>query len=238
MNSERRAVEMAEVESATEEYSSQQATSGAADLESGEHRRIEREEQERNELWIQRMIDFQIIVAVLLVPVGIHLVTNPPGAFWGDSEVGGGNQTRGGGNQTECGGNQTRGHEAGKSVLSDMAPVTYYYFVGSATLSFVVSISLVLMRTCGFYVKRMWCVWVISGALWFAVMATVATYLISVVATTSKHAEGHVVDVVFYSLVGWAAGVVLVFLGCMCYKVGKHIQRNQTSRLRNYFRFR
>ncbi|KAJ4839936.1 hypothetical protein Tsubulata_048697 [Turnera subulata] len=99
-----------------------------------------------------------MVVASLIATMAFQAGINPPCGFWQEDSV---------------------AHEAGHSILATKDPHVYRIFVAFNTISFLASLSVILLLISGLPFKRRFSVWILTVIMWIAMIFMGLTYSVS-----------------------------------------------------------
>ncbi|MBA0671040.1 hypothetical protein Goklo_024882 [Gossypium klotzschianum] len=149
----------------------------------------------KKEDWLTRKRDSLMVVASLMATMSFQAGLTPPGGLWQDDFTG---------TATE------RSHEAGHSIIADTNQSYYTQYLAANTVSFMASMSIILLLVTGLPFQRRFFMWILTVIVWIAITSMAITYRISLLFITPKSQELDVTQVLDYALRAWLA--VMSFL--------------------------
>ncbi|XP_030448261.1 ankyrin repeat-containing protein BDA1-like [Syzygium oleosum] len=218
----------------------------------------EEDEKERKRKWQNSMHKTLMVVATLLATMSFQASISPPGGLWQDNVPGHENNTwhtvgysnitlPGGPGQDDVPGNENNTwHTVGKSIMAYRYPYGYKLFLTCNTVSFVASLSIIILLISGLPLKqRRIITWIAMLIMWVAITFMAATYAISISTTYPISISGHQPEeepLTFDGAItiGVLAWVVLMALLFLCHvvrlilklvrKVQKWVRKASTER--------
>ncbi|KAK8505254.1 hypothetical protein V6N13_045699 [Hibiscus sabdariffa] len=143
--------------------------------------------------WLTRKRDSLMVVASLMATMSFQTGLTPPGGLWQDGLI-----------QAPQGNNQTEGsYEAGTSITAYRNQSYYGQYLAANTISFIASMSIILLLITGLPFKRRFFMWILTVTMWVAISAMAYTYRISLLVFTPKSQELKVTEILNYALVAW-----------------------------------
>ncbi|KAL7123114.1 hypothetical protein ACP275_01G085600 [Erythranthe tilingii] len=171
--------------------------------------------------WLERKKDSLMIVASLIATMAFQVGVNPPGGVWQEDKL------------FDSEGNpEVYPHVAGFSVFASNYPEGYPRFYMINTISFIASLSIILLLMSGLPIRRRFFMWILMVITWVAITAIALTYLLSITVLTPDN------NVTLHSVLGL---VVLVWLGLMALVLVGHTVRlivRMVKKTRKMFRGR
>ncbi|XP_051137603.1 ankyrin repeat-containing protein At2g01680-like [Andrographis paniculata] len=160
---------------------------------------IKKSTRKHQDDWLEKKRSALMIVASLIATIAYQVGVNPPGGVWQDDNL-------------ES--NSKSIHVAGISIMARNNPVGYTKFYIVNTISFISSLSIILLLTSGLPIKRRFFVWILMVITWIAITATAVTY-ISVLALLAPPSmqDNYVLYVIGISVVVWVLLMALLLLG-------------------------
>ncbi|TYJ29819.1 hypothetical protein E1A91_A06G092500v1 [Gossypium mustelinum] len=149
----------------------------------------------KKEDWLTRKRDSLMVVASIMATMPFQAGLTPPGGLWQDDFTG---------TATE------RSHEAGHSIIADKNQSYYTQYLAANTISFMASMSIILLLVTGLPFQRRFFMWILTVTMWIAITSMAITYRISLLFITPKSQELDVTQVLDYALRAWLA--VMSFL--------------------------
>ncbi|XP_056176907.1 uncharacterized protein LOC115670980 [Syzygium oleosum] len=155
-------------------------------------------ERERKRKWQNTMHKTLMVVAILLATMAFQASITPPGGLW----------------QDDFSGNENfPAHTAGESVMADKYPIGYKRFVTCNTMSFVASLSIIMLLISGLPLKRRRITtWIAMLTMWAAITFTAATYAISISVFTPVSELQTFNEAIGYAVLAWVVLMALLFL--------------------------
>ncbi|XP_039051227.1 ankyrin repeat-containing protein BDA1-like [Hibiscus syriacus] len=156
----------------------------------------------KKEDWLTRKRDSLMVVASLMATMSFQAGLTPPGGLWQDGLL-----------QAPQGNNITDGtHEAGTSISAYRNQSYYGQYLAANTISFIASMSIILLLITGLPFKRRFFMWILTVIMWVAISAMTFTYRISLLVFTPKAQELNVSRILDYALVVWLLVMALLLL--------------------------
>ncbi|KAF3446088.1 hypothetical protein FNV43_RR11267 [Rhamnella rubrinervis] len=140
--------------------------------------------------WLTRKRDSLMVVASLIATMAFQAGLNPPGGLWQDDKE----------------------HMAGKSIMAVKQPDDYAYYLGTNTVGFVTSLSIILLLVTGLPFKRRFLMWVLTVIVWVTITCMALTYRTSIKNFTPQEQVRVSSRVVSYGVASWCGLMGLVFL--------------------------
>lgn len=142
--------------------------------------------------WLSKKRDILMVVASLVATMGFQAGVNPPGGVWQDSDA---------------------QHTAGSSIMADMHPNGYRYFLACNTAGFVASLSIILLLISGLPLKSKFFMWILMVIMWTAITSMALTYLLSIVTFTPKNEEKELNNIIGLTIIVWCGLMALLLIG-------------------------
>lgn len=142
--------------------------------------------------WLGRKRSALMVVASLIATVAFELGMTPPGGVWQDD---------------------SDKHQAGRAVMADQHPGEYGKFMIINTISFLASLSIILILISGLPLRRRRWMWSLMVITWIAITTQTGTYFLAVKQMVPDFLEDIYKHVSLYSVLGWLCLVGLVFVG-------------------------
>lgn len=152
--------------------------------------------------WLAKMRSALMIVASLVATVAFQAGLSPPGGVWASDYVVDSN-----GNQVE------KPHYAGQSVMAINLPEAYGQFLIFNTISFLASLSIILIQVSGLPLRRHRWMWTQLVIMWIAISTQSITYFISFVNLSPDRLKGTLSHVTRISVLIWFCLMGVVFIG-------------------------
>ncbi|KAF8369666.1 hypothetical protein HHK36_032310 [Tetracentron sinense] len=134
--------------------------------------------------WLGRKKSALMVVASLIATVAFQAGLAPPGGVWQDEL------------QTDANGNPVdKPHHVGMSVMAYEKPDIYGQFMIFNTISFLASLSIILLLVSGLPLKRRRWMWVLMVIMWLAISSSALTYFIALTNMTPEHVQRVLYDV-------------------------------------------
>ncbi|XP_039170112.1 ankyrin repeat-containing protein ITN1 [Eucalyptus grandis] len=175
----------------------------------------EEDKREQKRKWQNSMHKTLMVVATLLATMAFQTSITPPGGLWQEDFPGE---------------KDVKAHTAGESIMADRYPSRYKSFVICNTVSFIASLSIIMLLVSGLPLRqRRITTWIAMLTTWIAITFMAATYAISFsVFTPPKELE------TFVDAIGWA---VLAWLGLMALLFLWHVVRLIRKLVRKVLKF-
>ncbi|KAH1056839.1 hypothetical protein J1N35_034904 [Gossypium stocksii] len=151
----------------------------------------------KKEDWLTRKRDSLMVVASLMATMSLQAGLTAPVGLWQDDFTG---------TATE------RSHEAGTSILADTNQSYYSQYLAANTISFMASMSIILLLITGLPFKRRLFVWILTVIVWIAISSMGFTYRISLLVFTPKSQKLTVTRVLEYAVIAWIGVMALLLL--------------------------
>ncbi|KAK8976101.1 hypothetical protein V6N11_007595 [Hibiscus sabdariffa] len=156
----------------------------------------------KREDWLTRKRDSLMVVASLMATMSFQAGLTPPGGLWQDGSI-----------QAPQSNNIKDGsHEAGTSITAYRSQSYYSQYLAANTISFIASMSIILLLITGLPFKRRFFMWILTVIMWIAISAMAFTYRISLLVFTPKAEELNVTHILDYALVAWLLVMALLLL--------------------------
>ncbi|XP_048133720.1 ankyrin repeat-containing protein ITN1-like isoform X5 [Rhodamnia argentea] len=160
--------------------------------------RNEEKKKERKRKWQNSMHKTLMVVAILLATMAFQAGMTPPGGIWDNDFEGNANHTA---------------HFAGDSVMAQRYPGRYKVFIAFNTISFIASLSIIMLLISGLPLKRHR---IFTGIamliMWVAITFTAATYAISILVFTPDNGRNTAYEIVGFAVLAWVVLMALLFL--------------------------
>ncbi|KAL3500834.1 hypothetical protein ACH5RR_039927 [Cinchona calisaya] len=152
--------------------------------------------------WLAKMRSALMVVASLVATVAFQAGLSPPGGVWSTDYVVDSN-----GNRVE------KPHYAGQSVMAINLPEAYGQFLIFNTISFLASLSVILIQVSGLPLRKHRWMWTQLVIMWIAITAQSITYFISFVNLSPGRLKGTFNHVTRISVIIWLSLMGVVFIG-------------------------
>ncbi|KAI6682166.1 hypothetical protein NL676_036047 [Syzygium grande] len=157
----------------------------------------EEDERERKKKWQTSMHKSLMVVAALLATMAFQASITPPGGLWQEDSKEG----------------EIPAHKAGESIMADKYSLAYNKFVICNTISFVASLSVIIILISGLPLKwRRIPTWIAMLTMWVAITFTAATYAISMFVFTPASEERTFDQAIGNAVLAWVGLMTLLFL--------------------------
>ncbi|OWM63346.1 ankyrin repeat-containing protein BDA1-like [Punica granatum] len=169
----------------------------------------------RQNSWLERMRNSLMVVATLTATMAFQAGMNPPGGVWQDNA--GDNSTSVPVNSTisffglDVPGNSTITHLAGITVMGDSYYGVYLTFLVCNTISFIASLSIILLLISGLPMRRRLFVGVLMVIMWIVITSMALTYAISVIFLTPRGRDWSY-WVIWVGILAWMGLMTLLFV--------------------------
>lgn len=152
--------------------------------------------------WLAKMRSALMVVASLVATVAFQSVLSPPGGVWASDYV------------VDSNGNRVKNpHYAGESVMAINLPEAYGQFLIFNTISFLASLSIILIQVSGLPLRRHRWMWTQLIIMWLAITAQSITYFISFINLSPGRLKGTLNHVTRISVLVWLSLMGVVFIG-------------------------
>ncbi|MFQ6642784.1 hypothetical protein Gotur_017335 [Gossypium turneri] len=151
----------------------------------------------KKEDWLTRKRDSLMVVASLMATMSFQAGLTPPGGLWQDDFTGAATE---------------RSHEAGTSIIADTNQSYYSQYLAANTISFMASMSIILLLITGLPFKRRLFMWILTVIVWIAISSMGFTYRISLLVFTPKSQKLTVTRVLEYAVIAWIGVMALLLL--------------------------
>ncbi|GFZ15564.1 hypothetical protein Acr_24g0017540 [Actinidia rufa] len=162
--------------------------------------------------WLAKKRDALMVVASLLASMAFQAGVNPPGGVWQDNLTDG-----------------SAPHRAGEAVVAYNYPQTYKYYLRANTISFVASLSTLLLLISGLPFKRKTFMWILMAIMWLSITSMAFTYSYSIVAVTPKRDRESLRHTMFVAVPVWCGVMGLLLLGHTMRLAGRWLKREGKS---------
>lgn len=158
----------------------------------------EEDKREQKRKWQTSMHKTLMVVATLLATMAFQTSITPPGGLWQEDSKG------------EKG---VKAHTAGESIMADKYPLAYNFFVICNTVSFIASLSIIMLLVSGLPLRqRRITTWVAMLTMWIAITFMAATYAIPFFVFTPWKELEISVETIGCSVLAWLGFMALLFL--------------------------
>ncbi|XP_022724318.1 ankyrin repeat-containing protein ITN1-like [Durio zibethinus] len=156
--------------------------------------------------WVEEMQGTLMLVATLTATISFQVATNPPGGVWQQDYT---NTTAGMFNCSKDYGKCV----AGTAVLAYVFPGNYLVLTIVAIISFIASLSVVLLAISGLPLKNKLCTWLMTIAMIIAITFVLLTLVGAIVVVTPDHIFSTIAEALDVTEIIWIAlvGIVAVF---------------------------
>ncbi|KAF8024653.1 hypothetical protein BT93_F1737 [Corymbia citriodora subsp. variegata] len=156
------------------------------------------ESKERKRKWQNNMHKTLMVVATLLATMTFQASISPPGGLWQGNFAGD---------------KKNPPHKEGESIMAYRYPGAYKRFVICNTISFVASLSIIVLFISGLPLKRhRITTWIAMLTMWIAITSAALTYAISIVVSTPESRMKTCLNAIGYAVLAWAGLMSLLFL--------------------------
>ncbi|RVX17643.1 Ankyrin repeat-containing protein BDA1 [Vitis vinifera] len=149
---------------------------------------------------------------------GLPSWCEPPGDVWGDNS-----KYDPEGSPAPAPSSETP-HTAGLSIMADNNPDAHTSFLVTNTISFLASLSIILLLISGLPINRRLFVWILMVIMWIAVTAMTLTYLVSITALTPNHELDHLSCMITVVAYAWTCLVALLLVDLILKMIKKLIK--------------
>ncbi|KAA8549915.1 hypothetical protein F0562_001599 [Nyssa sinensis] len=143
--------------------------------------------------WLEKNRDKLMVVASLIATMSFQAGVSPPGGVWPDDSEG--------------------KHRAGEAVMAYNYPHSYPYFLRFNTISFVASLSTILLLMSGLPFKRKIFMWILMVIMWLTITTISLTYAFSIVVITPKIDREPLSHVIEIAVIVWCCVMTLLLVG-------------------------
>ncbi|KAL3745637.1 hypothetical protein ACJRO7_014713 [Eucalyptus globulus] len=153
---------------------------------------VEEDKRETKRKWQHNMHKTLMVVAILLATMAFQTSITPPGGLWQEDK---------------------NNHTAGESIMAENYPTSYKIFITCNTISFVASLSIILVLISGLPLKRLRITtWIVMLTMWVAVTFMAVTYAISILVFTPLTEFQNTEKIIGYAVLAWGGLMALIFL--------------------------
>lgn len=175
--------------------------------------------------WLTRKRDAIMIVATLIATFAFQAGLSPPGGVWQDDS------TRSS-TSTTFAPLPLPSHRAGEAIMAHYHPKYYKNFVRTNTVSFVSSLSTILLLISGLPFRRRFFMWCLMVIMWLTVTSVAMTYGISIMMVTPRRYWKTLSHVIKTAVTVWCFVMSLLLLGNTIRLVKRWIKSGGIKRLR------
>ncbi|KAA8550267.1 hypothetical protein F0562_001951 [Nyssa sinensis] len=143
--------------------------------------------------WLEKKRDILMVVASLIATMSFQAGVSPPGGVWQDDSEG--------------------KHRAGEAVMAYNYPDSYPYFLRFNTISFVTSLSTILLLMSGLPFKRKTFMWILMVIMWLTITSISLTYAFTIVVITPVKDREPLSHVIKIAVIVWCCVMTLLLLG-------------------------
>ncbi|KAK3436036.1 hypothetical protein EUGRSUZ_C00688 [Eucalyptus grandis] len=191
----------------------------------GEEEERKEEKRKRKIEWQDKMHQTLLVVATLLATVSYEATLTPPGGLW-EEDLPNNDRTYGAASITPSRGispadspsnmNGER-HCAGESIFADNYPDLYHFFLICNTISFIASLSTIMLLISGLPLKRRrLTTWIAMLIMWVAITFTGLTYIITIWVVTPANSLSISTEINRNSTLAWYGLMAII---CLCHVV-------------------
>ncbi|KAJ4957600.1 hypothetical protein NE237_024711 [Protea cynaroides] len=149
--------------------------------------------------WIKKKRNTLMVVASLTATMAFQVGVIPPGGLWQNTST-----------TLDSQGNPE--YRAGFSIMSSNNGVDYDTFLVCNTVSFLASLSIILLLVSGLPLHHRFSLWVLMVIMWIVITSIAYTYLISISTITPKDQIKTLDYIVGYVILTWIAMMGLLLL--------------------------
>ncbi|XP_030456844.2 ankyrin repeat-containing protein ITN1-like [Syzygium oleosum] len=164
--------------------------------------------------WLERKKGALMVVASLTATMAFQVGVNPPGGFW---------------QETTRGDNSKYSHTAGFSIMADNYPGRYLLFSVVNTISFLASLSIILLLVSGLPLRRRFFMWILMVIMWIAITSIALTYGLSMTLFTPSHEKNSIYKITGVGILLWFGLMVLLLVGHTIRLIWKTIRKLRKS---------
>ncbi|KAA8550264.1 hypothetical protein F0562_001948 [Nyssa sinensis] len=143
--------------------------------------------------WLEKKRDILMVVASLIATMSFQAGVSPPGGVWQDDSEG--------------------KHRAGEAVMAYNYPDSYPYFLRFNTISFVTSLSTILLLMSGLPFKRKTFMWILMVIMWLTITSISLTYAFTIVVITPMKDREPLSHVITIAVIVWCCVMTLLLIG-------------------------
>lgn len=125
--------------------------------------------------WLEEECGRLMVVATMIATMTFQAVANPPGGVWQENNTNTSILLKDGSNYTVC--SEEYLCVAGTAVLGHVFPTEFLRFIKFNTISFLASLSIILLLVSGCPLRNRICMWLLSMALCVILTFMALTYL-------------------------------------------------------------
>ncbi|XP_039166444.1 ankyrin repeat-containing protein BDA1-like [Eucalyptus grandis] len=153
---------------------------------------VEQNKRETKRKWQHSMHKTLMVVAVLLATMAFQTSITPPGGLWQENED---------------------NHKEGESIMAGRYSKPYKIFITCNTISFIASLSIILVLISGLPLKRLWITtWIVMLTMWVAITFMAVTYAISIWVFTPDNELKITENTIGIAVLAWVGLMALIFL--------------------------
>ncbi|PIN00114.1 26S proteasome regulatory complex, subunit PSMD10 [Handroanthus impetiginosus] len=179
--------------------------------------------------WLEKKRNALMVVASLIATMAFQVGVNPPGGVWQDDKVVDSQEDPFITQLTH------QGHLAGISIMARNYPVGYTGFYICNTMSFIASLSIILLLISGLPIRRKFFMWILMLITWISITTIALTYLNSISLVTAYDDRTSLQSVLGNSILVWFGLMALLFIGHtirLIIKLVKKLRKRSTPRQR------
>ncbi|KAL3745631.1 hypothetical protein ACJRO7_014707 [Eucalyptus globulus] len=153
---------------------------------------VGKDKKETKRKWQHSMHKTLMVVAILLATMAFQTSITPPGGLWQED---------------------TGNHKAGESIMAEKHSIAYKTFITCNTISFVASLSIILVFISGLPLKRLRITtWIVMLIMWVAIISLAVTYAISILVYTPIMELMNTESIIVYAVLAVGGLMALIFL--------------------------
>ncbi|KAL3745633.1 hypothetical protein ACJRO7_014709 [Eucalyptus globulus] len=153
---------------------------------------VEQDKRETKRKWQHNMHKTLMVVATLLATMAFQTSSTPPGGLWQENED---------------------GHKEGESIMAGRYSKPYKIFITCNTISFIASLSIILVLISGLPLKRLRITtWIVMLTMWVAITFMAVTYAISIWVFTPDNELKITENTIGIAVLAWVGLMALIFL--------------------------
>ncbi|KAF8040636.1 hypothetical protein BT93_B2762 [Corymbia citriodora subsp. variegata] len=175
----------------------------------------EEDKMKRKIQWQNNMHQTLLVVATLLATMAFQASITPPSGIWQEDSPSPAPSPAPSPNGILQENSQSSSliHGAGEFVMAYKDPHSYKSFLACNTISFVASLSVIMLLISGLPLKRRRITtWIAMLTMWVAITFTAVTYTISIRVPTPRKQHRSASDTVACAMLVWVGLMVLIFL--------------------------
>ncbi|PIN00115.1 26S proteasome regulatory complex, subunit PSMD10 [Handroanthus impetiginosus] len=177
--------------------------------------------------WLEKKRNALMVVASLIATMAFQVAVNPPGGVWQDDE---GVDSQEDPINTDL---THQNHRAGIAIIARNDPLQYTGFYIVNTISFIASLSIILLLISGLPIRRKFFMWILMLITWISITTIALTYLNSIYMLTPHDDKNLLPSVLASSMLVWYGLMALLLIGHairLIIKLVKKLRKRLTPR--------